>query len=214
MRVDQADQAMRRPLDAGDARRPPLRATAALAVAAMILAVPLAACQTDGGPAGRTLAFESIDGPPQPTFEKLVGGLSSEAQARRMAVVSRNQNAAYRVKGYLAMHVDKGQASVAYTWDVYDADRSRVVRIAGEEPAGPVKGKAGWAAADEAVLARIAEKSMTSLAEAFGGSARAPAVAAAEAPAAEPASATATAAEAAPATSGAAASGALSYAAQ
>ncbi len=208
MRVDQAEQTERSAPGRDAGLRQPRRRTRLLArfaaVLAPILLLPLAACQTDGTAAGgaRTLAFESIDGPPQPTFEKLVGGLSNEAQARRMAVVSRNQNAAYRVKGYLAMHVDKGQASVAYTWDVYDAERSRVVRITGEEPAGSVKGKAGWAACDEAVLSRIAEKSMTSLAEAFGGSA-----APAEIPAAEPPASGAVAAAAAPA-------GVLSYAAQ
>jgi len=192
------------------ARAAPRRGLRVIGLLALLgLALPLGACQTDGvaGAGGRTLAFDSIDGPPQPAFEKLVGGLSSEAEARRLSVVSRNEPAAYRVKGYLAMHVEKGQASCAYAWDVYDAGQSRVVRIAGEEPAGRVKGKADWAACDDAVMARIAEKSMASLAETFGGSA-------ARAPAQEPQASPAGTPVAQAAEGAAPAPGALSYAAQ
>lgn len=158
--------------------------------AGLLLCAGLAACQTDGpGMAGsRTLAFDTIDGPPAATFDKLVGDLSSEAQARRVAVVSRSTPAAYRVKGYLAMHVERGKASVAYAWDVYDQAQNRVARVVGEEPAGPVKGGSanGWAACDDAVVARIADQSMTSLAEALGVTGTAPAAAA---PAAGPSAA-------------------------
>lgn len=157
---------------------------------ALALCLALGACQTDGtgmaGSGGRTLAFESIDGPPQPTFDKLVGELNTEAQTRRVAVVSRSTSAAYRVKGYLAMHVERGKASVAYAWDVYDANQTRVARVAGEEPAGPLKGGIanGWASCDDAVLARIADRSMASLAETLGVGGTAQAAAASAAPAA------------------------------
>lgn len=167
--------------------RPEAARRLAAPLALLLAALPLAACQTDGTASaggGRTLAFESIDGPPQQTFDKLVNGLSTQAQAQRMAVVSRNQTSAYRVKGYLAMHVDRGKASVAYAWDVYDADKTRVMRIAGEEQAGSIKGKPGWAAVDDQVVARIAEKSMAGLAEGLGGGA--PAAVPANAPSAEP----------------------------
>lgn len=141
-----------------------------------LLAVGLAlgGCQTDGAvtaAGGQSLAFDSIDGPPKATFEKLVGQLASEAEARRMPVVSRNQAAAYRVKGYLAVHVEKGKGSVAYAWDVYDGNKARVARVVGEETVGQLKGAdraGGWAACDDAVLARIADQSMSRLAETLG----------------------------------------------
>lgn len=150
----------------------------------LALSLSLGACQTDGSgmaaSGGRTLAFDTIDGPPPATFDKLVDQLSSEAETRRVAVVSRSSGAAYRVKGYLAMHVEKGKASVAYAWDVYDSSRTRVARVSGEEPAGPLKGGVanGWAACDDAVLSRIAGRSMASLAETLGVEAPVPARAA------------------------------------
>ncbi|NMN57569.1 hypothetical protein FHT36_001466 [Xanthobacter sp. SG618] len=166
-----------------------------LRLAGLALCLALGACQTDGSGmansgGGGAVAFDSIDGPPQATFEKLVGQLNSEAETRRVAVASRSSGAAYRVKGYLAMHVQKGTATVAYAWDVYDRNQNRVARLSGEEPAGRVKGKVadGWAACDDKVLARIADKSMASLAETLGvgGTAPAPvATATASAPAAQ-----------------------------
>lgn len=143
-------------------------------VAGLALCMALGACQTDGSgmasSGSRALAFDTIDGPPPATFDKLVGQLTSEAQDRKVAVVSRTNSAAYRVKGYLALHVDKGKATVAYAWDVYDQNQTRVARVAGEEPAGKVKGGLanGWAACDDAVLSRVANRSMASLAETLG----------------------------------------------
>ncbi|MFG1202123.1 hypothetical protein V5F29_06985 [Xanthobacter aminoxidans] len=152
-----------------------------LRLAGLALCLALGACQTDGSGmassgGGGAVAFDSIDGPPQATFEKLVGQLNSEAETRRVAVASRSSGAAYRVKGYLAMHVQKGSATVAYAWDVYDRNQNRVARLSGEEPAGRVKGKVsdGWAACDDKVLARIADKSMASLAETLGVGGTAP----------------------------------------
>ncbi|OYY25918.1 MAG: hypothetical protein B7Y65_02440 [Azorhizobium sp. 35-67-15] len=139
----------------------------------LCVGLALAGCQTDGGTASsasRTLSFESIDGPPKPTFDKLVTRLSAEAGAQQVAVVSRTDKAAYRVRGYLAVHSDKATTSVAYAWDVFDADKQRVARITGEEVTKRVKGDA-WAVCDEAVLAKIAGKSMASLAETLGVSA-------------------------------------------
>lgn len=175
-------------------------------VAILLSGLALAACQTDGtggspmaSSGSRTLAFDSIDGPPKPTFEKLVTELTSEAQAQQVPVVSRTDTSTYRVRGYLAVHSDKSKTAVSYAWEIYDADKQRVARITGEEVTKRVKGDA-WAACDEEMLNRIAGKSMASLAETIGvpvssGQARATAApaAAAAAPAApaeaEPASA-------------------------
>ncbi|OYX13937.1 MAG: hypothetical protein B7Z15_05620 [Rhizobiales bacterium 32-66-8] len=171
----------------------PRRFFSALALLGAGLA--LAGCQTDGtasvaSPGGRTLAFDSIDGPPKNTFEQLVGQLTTQAQVQQVSVVSRAEPAAYRVRGYLAVHVEKTKTSVAYAWDVFDANKQRVARVTGEEVAKRVKGDA-WAVCDEDMLNRIADKSMASLAETLGvaapaSAARAPAPATAAAPAAEP----------------------------
>ena len=136
--------------------------------AVLIAALAAAGCNTAGAPtassiAERTLAFESIDGPPVGVFNRMVDNLSSEAQVRQVAVVSREGPAQYRVRGYLAAFVHGGRTSVAWVWDVYDSGRNRTLRIAGEEPGGR-GGRDPWAVADEAMLRRIARASMDRLA--------------------------------------------------
>jgi hypothetical protein len=114
-------------------------------------------------PHGASVAFESIDGPPQGQFYTLVQDLNEEAQARKLAVISRGSPAVYRVRGYLAAKVVKGQTTISWIWDVFDGDERRALRISGEEAA---KGKRrdAWAAADDAMLHRIARSSMEQLA--------------------------------------------------
>ncbi len=160
----------------------------ALAVA---LAAALAGCTHDGKPGvaalqprGATVAFESIDGPPQGQFNTLVRSLNDEAQQRRLAVLSRENTSAYRVRGYLAAKVAKERTSerttISWVWDVFDRDEQRVLRINGEEVAKRSGKDAGdaWNVADEAMLRRIASSSMEQLA-AFLTSAEAVPVAAA-----------------------------------
>ena len=113
---------------------------------------------------GPTIAFESIDGPPESLFRKLVQDLSDEAAARQMAIVSRDAPAQYRVRGYLAALVGKRRATViAWVWDVYDIDQRRALRLTGEEKASGA-GRGTWAAADDQVLRRIAKNGMDQLA--------------------------------------------------
>ena len=86
-------------------------------------------------PRGATVAFESIDGPPTGQFQKLVQHLNDEAQARRLAVISREQPSAYRVRGYLAAKVVQGETTISWVWDVFDKDEHRALRVTGEETA-------------------------------------------------------------------------------
>jgi len=122
---------------------------------------PVAAVPTHGP----TVAFDSIDGPPQSIFNRLVQDLGDEAIARQMAVVSRQGPAQYRVRGYLAALVEgkRRTTMISWVWDVYDANQQRAVRISGEEPASG-SGRGTWAAADDGVLQRIATASMDQLA--------------------------------------------------
>ena len=139
------------------------------AVSALALGLAQAACTTDGGAPGMaavsasargpTVAFESIDGPPVGVFQKLVVDLSEEAQARQIQVVSREAQASYRVRGFIAVNVVGGRPHVAWVWDVYDADKHRALRISGEEP-GSHKASDAWGAADDPMLRRIARTSI------------------------------------------------------
>jgi hypothetical protein len=143
-----------------------------------VFAVALAAngCTTDGGPMASfasartgTIAFESIDGPPQPVFQKLVENLATEAVARQVAVISREATPQYRVRGYMAAHIADRRIHIGWVWDVYDANKRRVLRIANEELGGRSGGDA-WAAADDAMLRKIARTGMDRLATLLDGS--------------------------------------------
>jgi hypothetical protein len=142
------------------------------ALASALLCLCAAGCSTApqgpmaaATPHGPTVAFESIDGPPATIFTQLVQDLGEEASARQVAVVSREGQAQYRVRGYLAALVEgkRRNTVIAWVWDVYDADQQRAMRISGEVPASG-SGRGTWAAADEGVLRRIATTSMDQLA--------------------------------------------------
>jgi len=158
----------RRGAAAGRAARRAARTT--LAIAGGGLAV--AACPsvdrpvldaTSIGPSGlRTVAFESIDGPPETLFHKLVTQLAKEANARQVAIVSRESPAQYRIRGYVAAHVQGKRTTITWVWDIYDADRERAMRLTGEAPgASPQR---AWAAADDGVVTRMARDGMSRLA--------------------------------------------------
>lgn len=120
------------------------------------------------GDGGSTVAFESIDGPPPQVFDRMVGVLDSESKLRNLAIVSRENAAAYRVRGYLAAQVNHGKAVIAWVWDVYDRDQQRALRLSGEEPAGKA-GRDPWAAADDVVLRKIAQAGLSGLANMING---------------------------------------------
>ncbi len=138
-------------------------------VAAAFACLLLAACQTDDtlttgsiNAAPRAVAFDSIDGPPPAIFKRLVTQLSAQAETRQLPVVSRTNPAAWRVRLYLAAHVEKKQAGISWIGDVYDTRLNRAYRVAGEETLGSSR-KDVWALADNAVLARIAANSLDAI---------------------------------------------------
>jgi len=174
------------------------------AIAALLLAIACGLGGCAGGGAveafaragnGTTVAFESIDGPPPQVFDRMVGVLDSESKLRSISIVSRESQASYRVRSYLAAQVSRGRATIAWVWDVYDRNQQRALRLSGEEPAGKT-GRDPWAAADDLVLRRIAQAGLSGLSAMVNGTApadvaplpsapelRGPAVASAERPA-------------------------------
>jgi len=135
---------------------------------AAALALALAAAGCANSPAqmasvsterGSSIAFESIDGPPVAVFQNLVTTLSAEAQARQVRVVSRTGDPAYRIRGYLAAIVVGGKSHISWVWDVYDAQKHRAFRVAGEEVFSG-KSADAWALFDDPMLSRIARTSM------------------------------------------------------
>ena len=109
---------------------------AAIAAALLAVASALGGCVSDGagrdsyamvggGGSGATVAFESIDGPPPQVFDRMVGVLDSESKLRNLSVVSREGQAGYRVRSYLAAQVSRGRTTISWVWDVYDANQQR-----------------------------------------------------------------------------------------
>ena len=99
------------------ASRTPLRASVATLLLAAACA--LGGCAGNGAASGSfamaggdspTIAFESIDGPPPPVFDRMVSVLDSETKLRSLAVVSRESAAAYRVRSYLSAQTVRGKA--------------------------------------------------------------------------------------------------------
>ena len=140
------------------------------------------AASAPGGNVG--IAFESIDGLPRDMTQKLVRDLDEEAAALRVAVVPPGGEATYRVRGYLAAHARGATTSIAWAWDVYDAQLQRAFRLSGEEEAGPAAGHAparkgsearSWTAADDAALRRIARTGMQQLVDFMASTPPAPA---------------------------------------
>lgn len=162
----------------GGAGRVPARRRQAGSVASRIAAVAAlcllaAGCVTGGSTAmrpaaGSTVAFESVDGPPAHVFRKYVEKLSEEAEARKVPMVSRETAAPYRIRGYLALGIEKKKKRtvITWVWDVYDSSERRTFRISGEEIAGPA-GRDPWASANDEALTRVARAGMERLAAYF-----------------------------------------------
>jgi hypothetical protein len=136
-------------------------------IAAALLGLATGACAYNGQPIGpfaasrnTTIAIESIEGPPPALAGTLAANLKEAAEARQLAIVAREEQAQYRLRGYLTTHAEHGKTSVSWVWDIYGSDQRRAARITGEEPG---RDKAGdksadaWAAVDDRVLRRIAQ---------------------------------------------------------
>jgi hypothetical protein len=139
---------------------------------------------------GATVAFESIDGPPPQVFDRMVSVLNSESKLRNLSIVSREDQAAYHVRSYLAAQVSRGRTTIAWVWDVYDRNQQRALRLSGEEPAGKA-GRDAWNAADDLVLRRIAQAGFSGLSSIINGTAPADEPPPVSAPGLRPAVATA-----------------------
>jgi hypothetical protein len=153
---------------------------ALVAAALFAVATALGGCASNGGAtgsnayamastgSGQTVTFESIDGPPQQVFDRMVSVLDSESKLRNLSIVSREGRASYRVRSYLSAQVVRGKAVIAWVWDVYDNNQQRALRLSGEEATGKA-GRDAWAAADDLVLRKIAQAGLSGLSGMING---------------------------------------------
>jgi hypothetical protein len=115
-----------------------------------------------GGAAQGTVAFDLIEGAPEALRPKLTAQITQEANARNIAWVSQTQPSQYRIEIYLSAIVEGRKTTIAWVWDVSTANHTRLARFSGEVPGAP--SERAWAAADDAVVARIAQDGMGRLA--------------------------------------------------
>ena len=108
----------------------------------------------------------SIDGPPPAQFNTLVRSLNDEAQARRLAVISRETPVRLSRARLSGRQGCKGRTTIAWVWDVFDRDQRRACASTARKPVkGAIKpGSDAWSVADDAMLRRIARTSMDQLA--------------------------------------------------
>lgn len=136
-----------------------------------LLAIALAGCNTTGsqseaslqGARGATVAFESIDGAPRDVFDRLVRGLNAEARNQNLAVVSRADSSAFRVRGYLVAEHEAAQGTIGWVWDVYDDRQQRVLRITGKQAVAG-KSRDPWQSLGDPAVEKIARDSIGQLA--------------------------------------------------
>jgi hypothetical protein len=134
-------------------------------VLACALASGLASCQTAGSPAGKPIAFESIEGAPAAVQTALAGELASAATARQVELVGMSNPARYRIRGYLkAEPTADGGTALAFVWDVFDAQQRRAQRVTGSSPIKAASKKNPWDGLDKEALARLAARSMDEIA--------------------------------------------------
>lgn len=136
-------------------------------------ALALAACQDTSSPpvqwshlspAGQTLAFEGIEGPPPAIRSELLAELASAASSRSVDVTGSALAARYRVKGYLKTETtEDGGTALAFVWDVFDASKRRAKRVAGLSPIR-ASGAEAWQDLNREALRRLAGRSMDEIA--------------------------------------------------
>lgn len=152
---------------------PTVRRTAAFAAA--MVAVVLAGCQqglTEGrtvSAAGVPVAVETIEGAPAALQDKVTAEVAMQASARRIEIVSNEQQPRYRLKGYLtAYSTGEGETALAIVWDVFDASKKRAQRVSTTTIA---RGQAEdpWSRIGETQISKATAQSMNEVAAFLSG---------------------------------------------
>lgn len=141
------------------------------ALVAAALAAALAACN-DTTTASRAptiapgvpIAVDSISGGSDAVRGAFSSAMSNEATARRVEIVDPATNPRYRVRGYLAAQpTDDGQTTLAFVWDVFDAQKKRAQRVQGATVARSSSGD--WTGVDQTTVTKAASDSMDQIAQ-------------------------------------------------
>jgi hypothetical protein len=123
----------------------------------------------------KMVALEQLHGAPDNVRAHVIEQISRDAVQHGMILRSDSGKFDYKLRGYLLVENVKSNAKVVYVWDVLNATGARVSRISGEETVAIAAGAKGdrWASVPPAVLAMVAEKAVSALAQASAAGAAA-----------------------------------------
>jgi hypothetical protein len=146
-----------------------------LGLAALGLGLALTACNDTASdfnptappraraPAGVPVSLVSLSGAPETITSRLSSALSTQAARRDITIVGVDGKPRYQVRGYLAAHaLSDGKAELSWTFDIYDSQRRRAKRFAGDEP---MRSGQDWSAVTDQQLQAIAFKALDEIAE-------------------------------------------------
>ena len=106
-------------------------------------------------PHGASLAFASLDGPPQAVSDRFREQFDKAALSRDVALAM-PETAQYRLRGYLTASPAQGGTRLAYVLDLYDRQGHRVQRLT--EETGLTPDASPWDAVDDKSLALLADR--------------------------------------------------------
>ena len=156
------------------------RGRAAFLVAACVVGLALAGCETNTvgsaatapnpalttPPAEQTelaLAFEPVVGIPADRATVLATELGVGAAQAKLPIIGRDKpGVEYRIKGYFSAMREGPSTRVNYIWDLFAEDGARVHRITGNETI-PAALPDPWSAVPDETLKQIARKTITGL---------------------------------------------------
>ena len=124
-----------------------------------------AAPSTSAMTASQVIAFEPVIGPDTAAAANLGPAIGRAALAGNVSIAATGSDeAALRVKGYLAAHEAGAGTAFSYHWDVLDRDGIRLYRISGQTVA-PRSGAPDdpWSAFDADTADRIATDTIAAL---------------------------------------------------
>lgn len=121
-----------------------------------------ASARTIASPRAATVAFTMLEGAPASVQERFIQKLAAETRGRDISPVQ-PEVAKYVVHGYLSATKAAGGVVLGYVWDVFDARKARIQRIA-DQITVPGAASDPWSAADDRALTSLAVRSADDLA--------------------------------------------------
>ena len=140
-----------------------------------LAALPLAACVETASdfnpsappraraPSGVPVALISLEGAPESVISKLSTAIAGQAARRDITIVGIDGKPRYQLRGYLSAYAAAdGKGELSWAFDIFDAQKKRARRFAGQEP---LSGGADFSAVGDSHVQAVAFKALDEIAE-------------------------------------------------